>query len=291
MKTLLSVFIASALSCSVAAKAASLVDVEVIDRDTGTTLPTHASSGKYYVAGTPGHRYAVRMTNLTGGRVLTVLSVDGVNAVSGETANANQTGYVLDPYESTEIAGWRKSTEEIAQFNFTALSNSYAAKTGRPNNVGVIGVAVFRERVVRPRMQIDAEHTDNDGLAKREAPSSPPPVPTMEGRSPAGGSAPATTAQAETAAGPRDDIAQAHNRAETKSAAKPTESLGTGHGAREHAPVSYTDFVRESSRPNEIVSVYYDSYENLVARGIIRLPRRAPDPQPFPNQFVPDPDR
>ncbi|MBL0163667.1 MAG: hypothetical protein IPP82_08530 [Xanthomonadales bacterium] len=75
-----------------------------------------------------------------------VLSVDGVNAVSGETASANQSGYVLDAWESTEINGWRKNLDEVAQFNFTSLPDSYAAQTGRPANVGVIGVAVFTER-------------------------------------------------------------------------------------------------------------------------------------------------
>ena len=94
----------------------------------------------------PGHRYSVRMTNRTGGRVLTVLSVDGVNAITGQTASPNQSGYVLSPWESAEIAGWRKSDNEIAQFNFTALPDSYASRTGRPANVGVIGVAVFTER-------------------------------------------------------------------------------------------------------------------------------------------------
>ncbi len=292
MKTLLSTLIAGALSCAVSAHAGNLVDVNVIDRDTGTTLPLHASAGKYYVAGVPGHRYAVRMVNRTGARILTVLSVDGVNAVSGETANANQSGYVLDPYESTEIAGWRKSTEEIAQFNFTALGNSYAARTGRPSNVGVIGVAVFRERmekrIAKPMVNQDSVADNNDRRAREQAAPTPPPVPTNT--APATAAGPAGTAQTESAAAPRDSFANNHS-APAKSMARAEEPLGTGHGARETAPVTYTDFVRESSRPNEIVSVYYDSYDNLVAHGVIRAPRRQAEPQPFPNSFVPDPDR
>ena len=88
--------------------------------------------------------------NRSPGRVLVVLSVDGVNAVSGETAAVAQTGYVLAPYQSAEITGWRKSYSEAAAFYFTALPDSYAARTGRPDNVGVIGAAVFRERVAEP---------------------------------------------------------------------------------------------------------------------------------------------
>ena len=127
-----------------------LVALQLVDRDAAQALPEYRHRGQAWVAGTPGHRYAVRLTNTTGERVLVVLSVDGVNAVSGETAAPSQAGYVLGPWESAEIAGWRKSLDDIAQFVFTDLTGSYAARTGRPDNVGVIGIAVFRERQRRP---------------------------------------------------------------------------------------------------------------------------------------------
>ena len=69
-------------------------------------------------------------------------AVDGINVISGETGAWGQSGYVFGPGESYEIAGWRKSDAEIAAFNFTAAGNSYAERTGRPANVGVIGVAL-----------------------------------------------------------------------------------------------------------------------------------------------------
>lgn len=127
-----------------------LVALQLVDRDAVRALPEYRHRGQAWVAGTPGHRYAVRLTNTTGERVLVVLSVDGVNAVSGETAAPSQAGYVLGPWESAEIAGWRKSLDDIAQFVFTDLAGSYAARTGRPDNVGVVGIAVFRERPRRP---------------------------------------------------------------------------------------------------------------------------------------------
>ncbi len=173
MKALLSATVAVALSLSAAAQAGSLVDVTVIDRDTGSTLPARGHDGRLYIAGMPGHRYAVRLYNRTGARVLTVLSVDGVNAITGQTANPQQSGYVLDAYQSTEVDGWRKDMSEIAQFNFTALDNSYAARTGRPNNVGVIGVAVFRERAPIWRER-------DDKISMREsAPAQPYKPPTQ----------------------------------------------------------------------------------------------------------------
>ena len=124
--------------------------MQIVDRSRGEQLSTWRHRGASYVAGRPGDRYAVRLTNRSSGRVLVVLSVDGVNAVSGETAAVGQTGYVLAPYQSAEITGWRKSYSEAAAFYFTALPDSYAARTDRPDNVGVIGAAVFRERVPEP---------------------------------------------------------------------------------------------------------------------------------------------
>lgn len=130
--------------------AGPLVELALVDRDTAQTLPEYRHRGRDWVAGTPGHRYAVRLTNTSGERVLVVLSVDGVNAVSGQTAAPSQAGYVLGPWESAEIGGWRKSLDDIAQFVFTDLQGSYASRTGRPDNVGVVGIAVFRERWRRP---------------------------------------------------------------------------------------------------------------------------------------------
>jgi hypothetical protein len=293
MKSLLSLAVAVSLSVSAAAHAGSLVDVSVIDRDSGTTLPAYAHDGKLYVAGAPGHRYGVRIVNRTNSRVLTVLSVDGVNAITGQTADPNQSGYVLGAYDSTEVDGWRKDMSEVAEFNFTALSDSYAARTGRPSNVGVIGVAVFREKqhyTWRERDEKIAREApqaaDSAGYARKDA--APPPATAQAPNAPAGMAAQAAkSAPAESRA--YGGLAEAETQA-ARPMPKPEESLGTGHGEREWSSATYTNFERESSRPNETVSVWYDSYRNLVARGVIRVHRPiAVEPQPFPNSFVPDP--
>jgi hypothetical protein len=125
---------------------ASLAELEVYDRTAGRVLQPHEYRGQRHVAGTPGHEYELRLRNLTGERLLAVTSVDGVNVVTGETAAPDQGGYVLGPHESLSINGWRKSLDEVAAFYFTAHANSYAARTGRPFDVGVIGVALFREK-------------------------------------------------------------------------------------------------------------------------------------------------
>lgn len=248
-----------AVSLAPPARAGRLLDLEVIDRSTGAALDTHRHRGQRYVAGTPGERYALGLVNRTGQRLLVVLSVDGVNVVTGETASPDQSGYVLEPWSRVEIAGWRKSLEEVAQFHFTALPDSYAARTGRPDHVGVIGAAVFRERVEFPQ-----------------------PTPPYLGEA-------APAARAESRAG----AAAADAASGLAKAQRQEARLGTGHGQREYAPTRYTAFERASASPDEVVSVRYDSRRNLVARGI--LPRPVPprpiwpEPQPFPGGFVPDP--
>src|SRR5271154_6560499 len=127
-----------------------IADVQVLDRNTGAILTPYRYRGEYWVAGTPGDRYSIVIRNDRGDRLLAVTAVDGINVVSGENAGWNQSGYVFAPGESYPIEGWRKSNQEIAAFEFTASPNSYAERTGRPANVGVIGVALFLERPVPP---------------------------------------------------------------------------------------------------------------------------------------------
>ena len=154
----------------------TLAQVEVQDRSTGEKLAVYWHNGQRWIAGTPGHRYSVWLRNTTSGRILGVVSVDGVNALSGETADWNQGGYVLGPWQSFDVLGWRKSLDHVADFVFTSVPDSYAAQTGRPDNAGVIGVALFREAVavptppvsinsIPPRSQSSAERGVGDGAA------------------------------------------------------------------------------------------------------------------------------
>lgn len=133
-------------SCLLSAQVVA-AQVDVYDRATGQLLSTYRHQGRTYVAGEPGHEYEIRVRHQGEGRVLAVTTVDGINVVTGQTGAVSQAGYVLDPYGYLRIEGWRKSMSRTAAFYFTKLSDSYAARTSRPANVGVIGVALFRERV------------------------------------------------------------------------------------------------------------------------------------------------
>lgn len=259
---------------------ARLVQVDVVDRDNGGVLHVWRDRGRPVIAGRPGARYAVRLVNTTGQRVLAVVAIDGVNVISGETASTGQRGYVLEPWQRTEITGWRKSDNEVAAFEFTALSDSYAARTGRPQDVGVIGVAVFREA---PQLEV----SDNRPSPPPIAPLPSLPLPRTEGM--------AKAAQEPGAA--RDAAAQGATTSAApvarSMAPQPAERLGTGHGARETSVARTTTFERATSQPEQRLEIRYDSYENLAAAGIVPPPRLATtSPRPFPadpRDYVPDP--
>ena len=260
-----------------------LVQVDVVDRDAGQTLHVWRDHGRPVVAGRPGDRYALRLVNNTGERVLAVVAIDGVNVVSGETAAVSQRGYVLEPWQRTEVNGWRKSDSEVAAFEFTSLADSYAARTGRPQDVGVIGVAVFLEAA--PLEVSDARPTRRFEGAAKAAPMPPiVPAPSLNAqpesrRAEAAGSA--------DAAAPPDAVA-----AERSQAPVARDRLGTGHGARETDVARVVSFQRASALPEQRIEIRYDSYENLAAAGIVPPPRVATtSPHAFPadRDYVPDP--
>jgi len=239
--------------CANARMAGGLVDVSVRDVAAGRALDVHAHEGRHYIAGRPGNEYQLILHNRSDADVLAVVSVDGVNVISGETASWDQPGYIVPARGDVVVSGWRKSLSRVAAFFFTSHANAYATRTGRPDDVGVIGVAVFRARA--PEVEIG--RADAAGRPRR----------------------------AEQAANERSDEAELLRSAP---ASADHSRLGTGHGRAHSSPARYASFQRASREPQQVVRLYYDSYGNLVAQGVIRpLSRRSPNP--FPGAFVPDP--
>jgi hypothetical protein len=284
MKTLLfALAFAAGLAHAASAFAVGrLVDLSVYDRDSQRALPVYWHGGRYYIAGEPGHRYQISLRSRSDTDEMAVLSVDAVNAISGDTADWSQIGYVLDPYADTSVLGWRKSTSQVADFVFADYAQSYAVRTGRPDNVGVIGVAVFRRQHAYPQQMMPAPMADT---ASREtyapmpasAPSAPAPIAELASRS-AVNRAPSMAAPPVQAPMNQTSLAKAQSDG----------PLGTGHGQREDSSIHYVDFERASSTPDEVITLYYDTWEHLRARGVVRAPRSG-TPEPFPGHFVPDP--
>jgi hypothetical protein len=254
----------------------NLADVSLIDRDSGAVLPMHYHRGEFWVAGSPGARYAIEIRNRLGERVLAVTSVDGVNVVSGATAGWDQTGYVFGGAQSYQITGWRKSDADVAAFAFTPSPNSYAERTGRPANVGVIGVALFRERPIQvPSVGMlgGTRHSESPTDNAARAASAPPVPASVQ---------------------PPESLARDFSNGASLNTPLAAPKLGTAHGQRESSFVTRTEFERLQSEPNEVIRIRYDSMENLVAMGVVRRGNTVPRmPNAFPGMpersYVPDP--
>lgn len=260
----------------------------------GGALPTYRHDGSVFVAGQIGERYNIRVSNSSGERVEAVVTVDGRDVITGQLGNyKTQRGYVIEPHGSVTIEGFRQSLDHVAAFRFTDVGDSYSSRWGTPQHVGVVGVAVFKERQRRPhppapiatRPYYEPYYGDYDAggaekSAERQRPAESAPAP--EASAPSGGAA------------YRDD-ARGYGRT--------SQQIGTQYGETTHSAVREVTFERRSKRrPDVVMTVYYDTKDNLRARGVPVDPYYYPppppphDPRPFPesdryNQYAPPPPR
>jgi len=208
---------------------------ELID-DGMSTLPTFAHEGRRFVLGSIGDRYRIRVTNPTAQRIEAVVSVDGLDAIDGRPANIAKRGYIVPAFGTITIDGWRTSLDTVAAFRFSSVHDSFASRTGRDRNVGVVGVAFFRESqpvTWRPPR-----------IARGAAPSA-------AGAGGAGGAPDGATRAPSAAPG-----------------------LGTQFGEAHDSRVEETSFVRADTLPTNVSELRYDDREGLLARGIELPPQR-----------------
>ena len=196
----------------------------------GQPLREYGFDGRTYVSGAAGRDYTLRVVSRSSRRVKAVLSVDGINVIEGKAATTTGSGYILAPYSSLDIPGWRLTDQEVARFLFGTPESSYAADKGKAENVGVIGAAFFDEAVVRPVPTV-ALAALRDGTPRGPAVAK-------------GGAGPAFGA-AGTLGG----------------------SLGTGFGAKTDHAVQRVEFEGRSS-PAAVIEIRYEDAAILRAMGV-----------------------
>jgi hypothetical protein len=212
--------------------------VELVD-DSEASLPAFAQGGRRFVLGEPGQRYRIRIVNPTGARVEAVVSVDGLDAIDGRAAMTSKRGYLVPAHGEIVVDGWRTSMATVAAFRFSTVPESYAGLTGHEQNVGVIGVAFFREQPPPPPPRV-VWH----GLPAPAATAGGPPAPRSAPG--AGGGAAAD-------------------------AARP--GLGTQFGESHESHIQEVEFQRADARPMAMSELRYDDRAGLLARGIHLPPR------------------
>jgi hypothetical protein len=234
--------------------------------DSFESLPTFTDGVRRFVLGETGKAYRVKIVNPTPARIEAVVSVDGLDAIDGRAADLSKRGYIVPPYGETIVDGWRTSLSTVATFRFSSVGESYAGRKGRDRNVGVVGVAFFRERPppVVSRRAPSPWHvaTDDAESAPRSAPSGAG-APASNGNDSFGG-APA-------AAAPRP---AAKSEGAARAAQRP--GLGTQFGEAQDSRVFETSFVRATTSPAWVSELRYDDRPGLLARGIPVDPARDP---------------
>lgn len=258
----------------------SLVSVSVeVEGRTAPLYPAPDGSGRFYLEAREGVRYAVDIANRTHERLGVVLTVDGLNAISGDRDRASACSgcrplgrmYVLDPWGTASVKGWRTSLDDVRLFTFVDERASYAARSGKANSrMGWIEVAVYRERprpyVYRPPVYPDPVYrTDpyeesgaRDQDRERSADAAEAQAEAGRDRPSARAEAPAMKAPPATTPGPTGGYP------------------GTGWGAREDDPAMLVDFQPQSTA-TERVTLRYEYASALQALGILPAPWWARD--------------
>jgi hypothetical protein len=249
-----------------------------IERPNGGQFPTFFYAGSNYVAGDIGSRYVVRVRNHSGRRIEAVVTVDGRDVVSGKLGNyRNQRGYIVEPYGSVTIDGFRQSLDQVASFRFSRLRDSYSARRGTPQHVGVIGVAVFEEyRRPKPRYSRPVQPRPRpyyDPYPAGDAESSAAPNKGKRSDRPAAGAAESAPSYDDGYGG--------------RYAPPARERIGTEYGESRYSSVREVSFRRKNKRrPDAVLTTYYDSMQGLRDRGIPVDPHYYPEPDPY---YDPDP--
>lgn len=229
-----------------------------ITRGDGETLPTYVANGRYYVEGTAGERYAIRVSNPTGRRIEAVVTVDGLDAIDGEAGGLRKRGYIVPPYGDVRIEGFRTSLSDVATFRFSSVDGSYAGQKGKARNVGVIAVALFEERVAENRIAVPTHRDPYYGTLRGRVPE---PSDKAEAKKDAPRAAESASGRSASRYG--DDEAPAPSAAPTY-----RPGLGTEFGEARYSGASYTQFVRASNSPVAIAELRYNDAAGLIALGV-----------------------
>ncbi len=114
----------------------------------GRACKEYTHKGMSFIEARTGTNYTVKIKNDNPYRVMAVLSVDGLDVVTGKPAEETNTGYIIDAYSSLDVKGYRISDDNSASFIFTSKGKSYVQQAkSNATNAGVIGLRTYKEKV------------------------------------------------------------------------------------------------------------------------------------------------
>lgn len=116
----------------------------------GRPVKVYSHEGRFFIESRDGTEYAIEIKNTNWYRVEAVVAVDGLSVITGKAASKDDSGYIISGNDKLVIKGFRKDLNEVGAFKFTKKEKSYAAGKGQADNVGVIAVAIYKEKYNPP---------------------------------------------------------------------------------------------------------------------------------------------
>lgn len=244
-------------------------------RVNGSNLKQYFHQGRFYVEGRKGSDFTLHIFNGSNRRVLAVPTVDGLSVIDGKTGSFESKGYILDRYQSIDIPGWRLDDKKVAGFFFASGEKSYANDRGGEVHNGVVGCAFYFEKEPLT-MTFSCSNSAFPEKRWEKYRVEPSRVTFSD--------LPQQTAF----------FAQSMDRSSNSSAnvldrSLRSSSLGTGFGEEKKHEVVKSGFDRASDNPSAVLSVYYDTRQGLLHRGI-NLDGTVEIASPFPKESWDDID-
>lgn len=121
-------------------------------RINGRDAREYTNLGRTFIEGRESTSYSLYLRNDNGFRAKAVISVDGINIITGKptTDDPEETGYLMEAYGNNTYKGFRVDDNKVAAFVFGASKGSYADTKGKGSSNGVIAMRVYREKYVAP---------------------------------------------------------------------------------------------------------------------------------------------
>ena len=288
--------------------------VDIIQGKGNKMLRRICHEGEVYVMAPMKGSYKISLYNHSNKQRLAVVTVDGVNVLDGKDGDFKGQGYIVGPWETVEIPGWRRDDGTVAAFLFRPEEKSYASQTGRgTRNVGVIGVAVFDEappvrlttcRCPNPEHHHHHHHypawpyvtytytttnaTDTIRLGEVTCSTSGGEEQTMGGVYFSSQAAPAAKSRRSSVLRSRSRSSEPKGLMSYDCDTEPSrsEDVGTGYGHEVEFQTTSVTFRRATETPAEVVCLRYATRERLQSWGVpvdrMERPERRPSPQAFP---------
>ena len=242
----------------------------------GRSVKEYFHNYKTYIEGRKGSVFSIRLRNNSSEKTLFVPTVDGLSTIDGKDGAFDSRGYILDANSSIKIDGWRLNDDEVAEFYFSSVEDSYRKRKNKGSNVGSIAVAIFREKEKNhfcwPNINTPSE--PNIPWKPREPWIKPfdddPYSPRIYSKD-----------------GVNVNMLRSSgtNSGASENANFTTQDMGTGFGQTKRSEVISVGFDREE-KPDTVLEVFYNSRKQLSKTGVDfnRQRHSISEPNSFPNE-------